>query len=343
MATPTDVSIEVSDDDGEAPLAIALTPQATDPDDDGPPVFTIDYGDGVVVTGNAGVAVAHVYTSPGQYTITARAEPVASGDTVDADAVVVTVRAPNAFPVLDNDGGVCVPWFTADDICGTGDTTQAQLLAASAVLVATRWINDATGGRWSGPCTAFVRPPTGTNTGCSPGTRNRRDPIDLSLWLPAPIREVVEVRVDGVAVDPKWYYLSGNKLHASTGYDDEDSPLIPWPTQNRDRQYGAVDTWDVTVVHGSGPPETLVEAAKRLASELVKQCCGADDCALPPNAASVSRDGVTISFQPPGGPVMTGIRFVDAQIALYGPNGYGRPPRRMLDPAADHEAQVHRF
>lgn len=338
MATPTDVSIEVSVDDGPAPLAVALTPHATDLDDDGTPVFTIDWGDHTpTTTADAEAATAHVFMSPGQYTVTGRVVPAVSGDPVDADPVVITVVAPGAFPNLDNDGGVCVPWITVDEVCAIIDGSNDEILMESAIKVATRWLHDATGMRWGGPCTSFIRPP---DAACAVGRRH--DPIDLSRWLAAPIRSIVEVRVDGVPIDPKWYYLSGDKLHASTGYDDADSPLIPWPTQNDDRQPGAADTWDLTVVHGMAPPEPLREAAKRLAAEIVKQCCGADDCALPPNAASVSRDGVTISFQPPT-PFATGIRFVDAQIAQYGPNGYGRPARRMYDPAAPSDAQVGRF
>jgi hypothetical protein len=341
MAAPTDVSLTVSDTDGEAPLAVAVTPHAVDPDDTATPSVTIAWGDRTPASiVDAGTAAAHVYQSPGQYTISARA--AIGADTTDADDVVVTVAAPNAFPALDSPGGVCVPWVTLETVglpAGFDDPTLAQ----AAIDAATRWLNDATVNRWSGPCTAFVRPDTGTDRLCDPATaRLRSGPIDLSTWLTAPIRSVVEVRVDGVAVDAKWYYLNGNRLYASTGFDDADSPLIPWPTQNVDRQPGAADTWDVTVVHGSGPPEGLVDAAKRLAGEIIKQRCGDASCALPENVTSVSRDSVTITFTPPL-PGRTGVRYIDDQVSLYGPDGYGRSPRRMYDPAAPTSAQVNRY
>lgn len=341
MATPTDVSIEVSTDDGVAPLAIALTPHATDTDGDA--LVTIDYGDGTVVESTAEAAVAHVYSSPGQYTITmSAASATPGGDTVDADPVIVTVTVTDNYPALTNDGGVCEPWITTNDLCATIDGTRDEVLATAAVNEATRWLNDATANRWMGPCVALLRPNVGSRALCDPAARRGRGPIDLTLWLTPPIIEVIEVRVDGEVVDPKWYYVGGGKLYASTGWDDDDSPLIPWPDQNTDRQAGAPGTWDLTVRHAPGPPEPLRGAARTLACELYKACTGDESCELPKNAASVSRDGVTITFQPPVRG-RTGIPRVDAQIDLYGPDGMGRPARRMLDPADPTSAQVYRY
>lgn len=340
MAAPTDVSIEVSQHTGKAPHAVAVTPHATDADST-TPEFSIDYGDGTVVTGPAEVAVAHIYTSPGQYTLTARAT-VAGFPPVDADPVIVTVTIPNNFPALQNDGGVCTPWIGVDDLCRVADTSSAERLGQSAVNAATRWLNDVTGGAWSGPCTSFLRPNVGDIPGlCDPYGRHRhgRQAIDLSVWIAPPIIEVVEVRIDGEVIDPKWYYLDGARLVASTGWDDADSPLIPWPFQNDDRQAGAADTWDVTVLHGAGPPETLVEAARVLACEILRLVTNDEECALPKTAVSVSRDGVTMTFQPPT-KGRSGIKFVDSQIDLYGIEGLGAAPKRMLDPANPTRVQV---
>lgn len=339
MAAPTDVSIDVSSTNGEAPVAVAVTPHATDADST-TPIFSIDYGDGTVVTGDAEVAVAHIYASPGQYTITASAT-VEGYPPVDADPVVITVTLPNNFPMLQNDG-VCVPWIGLNDLCSVADTSAAERKAQGAINAAVRWLNDATGGRWNGPCTSFLRPNVGDSPGyCDPLGRNRhgRQPIDLSLWIAPPIVEVIEVRVDGVPIDPKWYYVDGARLVASTGWDDDDSPLIPWPVQNTDRQAGAVDTWDVKVLHGAGPPEPLVQAAGILACEILRLVTNDDECALPKTAVSVSRDGVTMTFQPPV-KGRSGIKFVDSQIDLYGLEGLGAAPKRMLDPANPTRVQV---
>lgn len=344
MAAPTDVYIQISATDGAAPLAVAVTPHATD-EDASVPEFSIDYGDGATVTGApAEEPLAHVYTSPGQYTITASAA-VEGFPPVEAEPVVVTVAAPNNYPEVLNPGGVCQPWITVNDLCSVTDSGAMALRGQAAVNAATRWLNDITGGRWSGPCTSFLRPNVGDAAGnCDPaGYRRRgRQPIDLTLWIAPPILEVVELRVDGQVIDPKWYYIRDGKLHASTGWDDADSPLIPWPAQNDDRQDGAVDTWDLTVRHAPGPPETLREAAAVLACEILRLVSGDERCALPKTAVSVSRDGVTMTFQPPVRG-RSGIKFVDSQIDLYGPEGIGIAPRRILNPADPTRVQVSRY
>lgn len=345
MAAPTDVSIEINATEGDAPLAVAVVPHATDPNAAVTPVVTIDWGDHTPVTvGDAESPVAHVYSSPGQYTITTYAN--IGADRTDADDTIITVAAPNAYPLLSNPGGVCVPWLTAEALCFNEPGTREQELAAQALNIATRWINDATGGRWAGPCTTLIRPYTGRDggTGCHvpTGLSNLRGPIDLSLYLTTPILRIIEIRVDGEPVDDSWYYLSGTLLYASKGFNDGESPLLPWPPQDRERPPGAVDTWDALVEHGAGPPEPLVHAVKRLAEELVKQCCDYEECALPSNVSSISRDGVTMSFAPIG-PGRCGIPAIDSVIAMYGPDGYGQAPPRMLDPAAHQSAQIHRF
>ena len=332
MGVPADVTATIDQQSGAAPYEVELTVDGTDPDS-GTVDFTIVWGDDTADSeAEAGDDVTHTYERPGQYTIVATAS--VGADSTDADDVIVTVIAPNAYPALTNDGGVCTPWVTLADVCTGQETTQARILVQNAINVATRWLNDATARRWSGPCTTFIRPETKPD--CAP---TYRGPIDLSRWLTPPIVGIVDLRVDGESIDTTWVYLNGNKLHASTGWEDADSPMIPWPTQNTDRQPGGVDTWDLTVLHGAGPPEPLKEAASRLAAEIVKQCCG-QDCDLPDNVSSISRDGITISFTPPM-PGRTGIPFIDAQIGLYGPEGLAHR-QRLWDPAAP-SAQVGRY
>lgn len=342
MAAPIDVSVTLNPTTGDAPLAVAATPAATDPDALDTPVCTVDWGDGSTSTTDAGAAVAHTYPSPGQYTVAVTAE--LGDDSTDAEPVTVTVAAANHYPVVEEDGGVCVPWLTVTgDFSEVLGDAQRTALTQSAINVATRWLNDATGHQWAGPCTTFLRVDTGDDRACGPQRPRIRDgALDLSVHVTTPIRRVVELRVDGEVVDALYYRLDGPRLRASTGYSDGASPLIPWPVQYLDRQPGALDTWDVTVEHGAGPPEPLVRAARLLVEEIVKQVTGDEACALPSNAASVSRDGITITFTPPA-PGRTGIRFVDDQISLYGPDAYGATPRRMFDPAATPNAEVYRY
>ena len=332
MATPVDVTALIETEAGAAPFTVDLTVSGVDPDD-GDVEFTIVWGDSTPDTvTESGETEPHTYERPGQYTIVATAS--VGSDSADADDVIVTVLAPAGHPALDNDGGVCVPWVSLEDVCGDQTSTRERQLLQSAINVATRWLNDATGRRWNGPCTTFVRPLLSVD--CGVGYTGS---IDLSLWLKPPMRRIIDLRVDGEPIDTTWVYLAGNKLHASHGYGDEDSLMIPWPTQNTDRPPGGIDTWDLTVEHGAGPPEPLREAASRLATEIVKQCCG-QECDLPDNVSSISRDGVTITFNPPA-PGRTGIPFIDAQIGLYGVEGLAQR-RRMFDPAGPR-AQIGEY
>lgn len=332
MAAPTDVTLALESTEGTAPFAVAVVPTATDPDEVDTPSFTIEWGDGTADTVvDSGSPAAHAYSSPGRYTIAATA--ALGDDTTDADPVEITVTAANRFPVLE-DTGVCVPWIDEDDFCAPLDDPAAVALAREAIRVATRWINDATLNQWSGPCTALVRPNPQRLTNCPPESRQS---IDLSEWLPVPITEIVEVRVNGEVIDPEWYYLDGTRFVASLGWGDDTSPLRPWPKQT-DRPAGAVDTWDLTARYRTGPPPPLARAARVLAEQIMKQCCG-QECDLPDNVASVNRDGVTISFRPPSG-TESGIPFVDQQIGLYGGNALAKPPKRMYDPASTTTAQV---
>lgn len=344
MAAPIDVSIEIDTDDGTAPHTVECTAHAADPESLNTPSIEVDWGDGSQSVIDAEETATHTFSSPGRYTI--RAVASLGDDSTDADEpVVVTVAIPNRHPNLDNDGGVCEPWITVDDLCqaSVGDGTRDALLAQAAVNEATRWLNDATLNRWAGPCTALLRPNPICEPARAPGLGSgRRRSIDLSLWVLPPIRSIVEIRVDGEVIDSKWAYLDGNRLVASTGWDDDDSPLIPWPTQNEDRQAGAPDTWDLTVIHGSGPPEPLRRAAQEFACELLYAACGDDRCSLPKTAVSVSRDNVTMTFQPPV-KGRTGLPLVDNAIDLYGPEGLGAPPRRILDPADTTRVQVSRY
>jgi len=332
MGVPVDVTATIDQQSGSAPYEIEFTVDGTDPDE-GVVDFTIVWGDATADTiTEAGETISHTFVRPGQYTIVATAS--VGADSTDADDVIVTVTAPNAYPALTNDGGVCTPWIALADVCRGQETTHERVLVQTAINTATRWLNDATARRWSGPCTTFVRPET--SLGCA---STYRGPIDLSRWLTGPIVGIVDLRVDGESIDPTWVYLAGNMLHASTGWSDDDSPMIPWPEQNTDRQPGGAGTWDITVLHGAGPPEPLKDAASRLAAEIVKQCCG-QECDLPDNVSSISRDGITISFAPPL-PGRTGIPFIDAQIALYGPEGLASR-QRLWDPAAP-SAQIGRY
>lgn len=337
MAIPIDITI-AGVLSGEAPFDAALTPTGVDPDD-GTVTFTIDWGDGTnptVVT--SGVPAEHTYDHPGLYTVTYTA--AVGVDEADPETVAVTVYASTFIPSLDLPEGVCTPWFTVDDMdC---HSVPAHLREA-AMVEATRWLFDATCRLWPGTCTSTIRPHTEDRctSFINPAVPHR---LDLTRWVKGPIRNIVDVHVDGQPIDRTWFWLENNRwLVSSDGFGDEeaDSPLIPWPRQIPQRQLGGVGTWSVTVEHGADPPPPLVRAAVTLACETVKQCTGDDTCVLPDNATSVTREGVTIRLaQRQEGKV--GVPFIDNMLEQYGCASQRARARRLHDPLAPR-AQVSRL
>jgi hypothetical protein len=138
--------------------------------------------------------------------------------------------------------------------------------------------------------------------------------------LPEPVGEVMEVKSDGVVVDQSDYRLDRNRL-VWTGVGD-----CPWPTcQDLSASDSNPGTFSITYLN-SYPVDGLgAYAAGVLANEFARACAG-NKCRLPPSVSSVSRAGVTyevVAGSFPGG--ITGIREVDAFIALWNPNALQRP------------------
>lgn len=109
------------------------------------------------------------------------------------------------------------------------------------------------------------------------------------IFLPGPVLEIVEVKVDGVV------------LTAGTDYRLDDYRKLVrigalWPFCNdlnlADTEPG---TWSVTAVYGEPVPILGQIAVGNLACEFIKLIEGAD-CALPPNVTEISRQGLTMSF-----------------------------------------------
>lgn len=148
------------------------------------------------------------------------------------------------------------------------------------------------------------------------------------VWLSGyPVTEIVEVKIDGVAVDPTTYRL--DEWRFLTRMRDPLNPDVPlfWPTcQIRaldDTEHG---TWSVTYKYGIEPPLAGKAAALALACELLP---GAD-CKLPTEAVRIVRAGLTIERLQPLAEMlrrgMTGIPAIDSFIAAYNPNGLRRRP-----------------
>lgn len=162
------------------------------------------------------------------------------------------------------------------------------------------WVN----GTWYNVCSS------GCGGTCSCTT------IDQAL-LPAPTREVVEVRLDGQVMDSSRYRVDENRLLVRT--DGQLWPLCQDMAAGDDQP----GTWSVTITVGEDVPLLARRALGELAMEFVKECLG-DDCLIPYEITSLSRQGVNISF---GSPSATktivgemGLRMVDLYLATYNPS-----------------------
>lgn len=142
--------------------------------------------------------------------------------------------------------------------------------------------------------------------------------------FPGPVAEVVEVRVDGLVIDPSAYRLDSYRGVPVLVRIDGDC----WPTC----QDVAIDVDEVgSFVIVYSPGETLPVAgqiaAGLLACEFLKDCQG-QECALPQQLQSLSRNGVEVQVVDPASLLengLTGIAQVDLWVRSVNP---GRKAQR---------------
>ena len=133
--------------------------------------------------------------------------------------------------------------------------------------------------------------------------------------LPAPVGEIVEVWLDGAVLDADAYRVdNGNRLVRTDGGI--------WPAcQNLAEDAHGDTAFSVTYYRGAAPDNLILRAVGLLAVEFYKGCTG-QECALPSNAISVSRQGISMEIQAglfPGG--KTNLPVVDNLIQTYNPFG----------------------
>lgn len=166
------------------------------------------------------------------------------------------------------------------------------------------------------------------NFGCGCG------PVDCSctplcvLELPGPVNTVVEVKIDGVVVDPSTYRLERRpgkarllRLGGTSG------PC--WPTcQDLTLEDTEPGTFSVLYLRGKAVPAAGARALGVLACEIYKQCTGAGDCRLPERVRQVSREGITYDMFDPGEWLdtgLTGLREVDTWLRTVNPHALTQP------------------
>lgn len=142
-------------------------------------------------------------------------------------------------------------------------------------------------------------------------------------WLPGPVKSISTVKLNGVT------------LTAGTDYRLDDFRKLvrlgghSWPAcQDMTLADDHDNTWSVTAVLGQDVPTIGQWAVGELACEIIKGCLG-EACAIPKNATSVSRQGVTIDF-PTFAELLQngslGLRWCDIFVATYNPRRLAAAP-----------------
>jgi len=139
-------------------------------------------------------------------------------------------------------------------------------------------------------------------------------------FLPAPTREVIAVRLDGVVLNPSQYRVDENRRLVRT-----DGGL--WPMcQDMSRSDDAPGTWSVTITVGEDVPVLARRAMADLAAEFAKDCAG-EECQVPYDVTALTRQGLSLGYGNPNAervdPLvrMLGLRMVRLFLATYNPQG----------------------
>jgi len=140
------------------------------------------------------------------------------------------------------------------------------------------------------------------------------------LVLPGPVGAIVEVRIDGTALDPSAYRVdNGNHLVRHDGGK--------WPAcQDFNLPAGEDGTFTVTYYHGSTADILVRYAAGVLATEWLAALQNRD-CRLPAGTTAIVRQGITIEVNT--GLFVdgkTGIPEVDTVLDRYNPYALRTPP-----------------
>jgi hypothetical protein len=155
------------------------------------------------------------------------------------------------------------------------------------------------------------------NVGCC-ALSNCACEFTCAIALPRPVVDVIEVKVDGVVVPPTDYMIGGGNQLIWRGAE----PCPFKTTQNLSLPDTDEGTYSITYLNTYPVDSVGSCAVSILAAEYAKAARGAKNCRLPSNVVAVNRQGVSMELVTgsfPNG--QTGIREVDAFIALWNPQG----------------------
>ena len=296
-----------------------------------------------------------------------------------------------AVPDVDVDwavDGPCQPWVSAQDVwecCGSpmttigegSDVTECPVDMTPFALKASNVLFALSGRLHAGACEKTVRPcaedwcgfqvlsrghivwdpyswnPYWNGWGWWWDGRNACNcgPLSQIKLSGYPVREIVEVKIDGVVVDPATYRLDERRYLTRTRDPLDPTVVLRWPScQAMDLPDTFTGTFSVRYRYGQDPPIEAVNAARQLGCEFYKACSG-QDCALPTGVVRYTRQGVTVeklafsswAYQKGGGRSIlagwrTGLNLVDSYLASANPTGIKRRPT-FYAPSRKHYAR----
>lgn len=291
--------------------------------------------DSFAVLGPTAVSIVHVAT--GVYSFT-WAVPV--NQAVGQYAVVWTAteaQASEVFAVLPStsgqgpSAGPCAGWDAPIWTCALSPVAAA--VSGTAVAAAADVLYALTG-RHLGSCQLTVRPcrqdcggtwpfagaywwemgvyprpvfyqGVWTNLTCSSCQNGCSCGVVQEALLPAPVSQVLQVKVDGVVLDPTAYRVDDwRRLVRLDGGS--------WPLCNDlSKADTAAGTWSVTLTVGE-PVSTLGQLALgELATQFAKLIACESDCVIPRPVQQLVRQGVTMNFLDPN------TVFTEGRLGLY--------------------------
>lgn len=194
----------------------------------------------------------------------------------------------------------------------------------------------------AGPGSAWMTPYVGTggvwrNCSCATACTCR---ATCEAYLPGPVAEIVEVRTDGVVLDPAAYRLDATAWGPALVRTDGSC----WPEcQDMSRADTEPGTWSVQYRPGQPLPPAGAIAAGELAMEFARGCAGSSSCTLPQQLVAMSRNGVDVQVVDPTTVLengLTGIANVDTWIRSVNPARLPSRPR-VLSPDLPRQRVTH--
>lgn len=331
------VSMQVIDNDG----GVAIAPSTAG-------IIESPAGSGVYcVNRTAPIATGHytvVWSKDGTYD--------QYGIGIDDLFVVSAFAEVPPLPSLSGDllSGPCSAWTTTEDVfacCSADDVGSDPEMYEVAIDQASQLLYELSGRQFAGTCQKTVRP---CNTGCGcnwqilsrgyvvwggggwscDGVACGCSPASSVLLSGEPVQEIIEVKIDGVVVDPSEYRL--DKKRELTRKNGGSWPACQDITVD-DTEEGS---FSIEYTYGKNPPLAGQSAATELACEIYRACTmGSDECALPAGVSRITRQGITIernAFAAWGrqfGSWRTGLPLTDLFLNAYNPGGLRRRPTFM--------------